>query len=400
MNKIKKIIYVIITIISIFTFSSNVNAVTMNEPIRVCEYGVRDGDDGSTWESRIVIEVYSRTFMRINGAGSYIVKSIFFEDGTLNEGVAFYNTDGSKQYVAYGEDTSASKSQYYYYISLWPFDTTYQSLEGKCPPTVKYEVKHEGGTRTKTYFLFYNDDLDKPATPDSIFLANCPSGYSCLSYPSLIRGDDSIVETVGFDSATGRLIEKGSKDKPLSEIADDYGCPTYTAGLNQIRNSMDKVSPASCNNNAYFNKAYQDLNEMCNRYKSSSYYADEDSDELQTKACSKACTLFRDNVAKICGYDVNQPSCGSLGSRTIDWIFKIIRIVRYAVPALLVILSIIDYIKAIASDSDDEIKKTNGRVIKRMIAAALVFLVPFLLEFILNLFEIPGLNSNNPFCAN
>ena len=394
MNKIKNIIYMIITFISLFVFSNDVKAVTMTEPIRICEYGVRNGDDGSTWDSRIKIEVYSRTFLRIDGAASYIVKSILFQDGGLAGGKAFYNTDGTKDYVAYGEDVSTVKSGYYYYISLWPFDSTYQSLEGKCPPTLRYELWAEGGGWTRYHLFFFNDDLDKPVTIKD-FWSNILVDAE--------HNDDAwlskLTKAIDLDKK-GRLIEKESKDKPLSEIADDYGCPTYTAGLNQIKSSMNKVSPASCNNNAYFNKAYQDLNEMCNRYKSSSYYADEDSDELQTKACSKACTLFRDNVAKICGYDVNQPSCGSLGSRTIDWIFKIIRIVRYAVPALLVILSIIDYIKAIASDSDDEVKKTNGRVIKRMIAAALVFLVPFLLEFILNLFEIPGLNSNNPFCAN
>lgn len=389
----KKIIYIFITIISLFIFSNNVDAVTMTEPIRICEYGIRDGDDGSTWESRIKIEVYSRTLLRIDGAASYIVKSIFFQDGKI-AGEAFYNTDGAKDYVAYGEDVSTVESAYYYYVSLWPFDTTYQDLDGKCPPTLRYDIWTEGGAWTRFHFFFYNDDLDKPATVKDI--------WSNILFDSDSTDDsevEKVTDAVGLDTK-GRLIEKESKDKPLSEIADDYGCRTYTAGLNQIKKSMNKVSPASCNNNAYFNKAYQDLNEMCNRYKSSSYYADEDSDELQTKACSKACTLFRDNVAKICGYDVNQPSCGSLGSRTIDWIFKIIRIVRYAVPALLVILSILDYIKAIASDSDDEVKKTNGKVVKRMIAAALVFLVPFLLEFILNLFEIPGLNSNNPFCAN
>ncbi len=396
----KKIIYIFITIISLFIFSNNVDAVTMTEPIRICEYGIRDGDDGSTWESRIKIEVYSRTFLRIDGAGSYIVKSIFFQDGGIVGGEAFSNTDGAKSYTAYGEDVSTATSKYFYYVSLWPFDTTYQDLQGKCPPTLRYELWFEGGTLTNYHFMFFNDDLDKPATVSdfwSFAKVNSDNNWWYSDEKSLV--ETAIGDSVGLEKK-GRLIEKESKDKPLSEIADDYGCPTYTAGLNQIKNSMNKVSPASCNNNAYFNKAYQDLNEMCNRYKSSSYYADEDSDELQTKACSKACTLFRDNVAKICGYEVNEPSCGSLGSRTIDWIFKIIRIVRYAVPALLVILSILDYIKAIASDSDDEVKKTNGKVVKRMIAAALVFLVPFLLEFILNLFEIPGLNSNNPFCAN
>ena len=43
----------------------------------------------------------------------------------------------------------------------------------------------------------------------------------------------------------------------------------------------------------------------------------------------------------------------------------------------------LDFIKAIGADKEDEMKKAQGRFIRRVIAAALIFIIPFILEFIL-----------------
>ena len=59
---------------------------------------------------------------------------------------------------------------------------------------------------------------------------------------------------------------------------------------------------------------------------------------------------------------------------------------------------ILDFIKAIASESDDEMKKVSARFAKRLIAAALIFIIPFILDFILRMFNI-GLDAENPFCS-
>ena len=57
--------------------------------------------------------------------------------------------------------------------------------------------------------------------------------------------------------------------------------------------------------------------------------------------------------------------------------------IKYIAPVLVIVLGILDFIKAIGSDKDDEMKKAQGRFMRRLIAAAIIFLVPFIIEFIL-----------------
>ncbi|MDO4963845.1 MAG: hypothetical protein Q4E75_07120, partial [bacterium] len=47
-------------------------------------------------------------------------------------------------------------------------------------------------------------------------------------------------------------------------------------------------------------------------------------------------------------------------------------------------LGILDFIKAMSQDKDDEMKKAQKRFVIRLISAALIFILPFILEFILN----------------
>ena len=78
-----------------------------------------------------------------------------------------------------------------------------------------------------------------------------------------------------------------------------------------------------------------------------------------------------------------------MSERLVSWLMKIIEWIRYIVPTLLIILSIIEFIKAIASDSEDEIRKAGSRFVKRLIVAALIFVLPLILEFLLGIFNIP-----------
>ena len=58
-------------------------------------------------------------------------------------------------------------------------------------------------------------------------------------------------------------------------------------------------------------------------------------------------------------------------------------LVQIAVPILLVIFASLDLIKAISSGKDDEIKKNQKVVLKRFIAAVLVFFVLAVVKFVI-----------------
>ena len=74
------------------------------------------------------------------------------------------------------------------------------------------------------------------------------------------------------------------------------------------------------------------------------------------------------------------------------WLNNIVRWAKYILPVIVIILGILDFIKAVGSDKEDDMKKAQGKFMKRLIAAALVFIVPLILEFIL---EKMGFNYNS-----
>ena len=200
------------------------------------------------------------------------------------------------------------------------------------------------------------------------------------------------------------LVLKGvDKNNPDSD--DKYDCSGFSAKLNYLKkvknNEIPELvkNPGGCDNNTYFNEAYNEFYQLCTRYISSMSYVDNSGSNLKSRSCMKACSDLRDTVDDMCDAKTSG-YCGSLGNKFVNWIFRIIRIIRYALPALLIILSILDFIKAIAEEDESKMKEATKRFIRRLIAVALLFIIPFILNFLLKIFNIPGLNASNPFCAN
>lgn len=63
----------------------------------------------------------------------------------------------------------------------------------------------------------------------------------------------------------------------------------------------------------------------------------------------------------------------------------IVTLIQFVVPILLIVWGILDLSKAITAGKEDEIKKWRTALVQRIIAAVVVFLVPFLV------FTITGL---------
>lgn len=108
-------------------------------------------------------------------------------------------------------------------------------------------------------------------------------------------------------------------------------------------------------------------------------------------SCLEFCLELERKIAVVkqtSAKDYNQSQCG-FSARLINWIMKIIKWMRYIVPILLIILSVIDFIRAVSSDSEDEMRKVGAKFVKRLIVAALIFVLPLLLEFVLGIFNVP-----------
>lgn len=148
-----------------------------------------------------------------------------------------------------------------------------------------------------------------------------------------------------------------------------------------------KNSYLNTKNVSYKLKYKQTLDELktaCNQAMSSADWND---------ACVNRCLYLSKEAAewnKIFNPTSATNDCG-FSDKLFAWILNIMKWVKYILPVLVIILGIIDFIKAIGADKDDEIKKAQGRFVRRLIAAALVFLVPLIIEFVLKKF---GFNSN------
>lgn len=188
------------------------------------------------------------------------------------------------------------------------------------------------------------------------------------------------------EGSTSESGEKPSSDSACS-IVDEYlnDLTTYAQQYKACKESNNCVNGGSMNE---FTQVEERLKSYCNSVYSVSYYSD---------SCTQACVSTDSKIAKIKAAnkmgvgDGGTGSC-SLSDRLTNWIFKIVKWVRYLVPILLIVLSVLDFIKAIASDSEDEIRKVGSKFVKRLIVSALIFILPLILEFLLGIF---GIGTNN-----
>ena len=95
-------------------------------------------------------------------------------------------------------------------------------------------------------------------------------------------------------------------------------------------------------------------------------------------------------------------NCDIISNELVDKLKWFLDIVKIAGPLLALGLGTLDFIKTVASgDADKEMKNTFKKFGTRLIAAALLFLVPFILAFLMDLFlgNQNGYNSDDPFCG-
>lgn len=63
---------------------------------------------------------------------------------------------------------------------------------------------------------------------------------------------------------------------------------------------------------------------------------------------------------------------------------SVINIIKIAVPILLIIFGLLDLTKAVVASKEDEIKKSQGTFVKRLIAAVIVFLAIHIVQIVIN----------------
>lgn len=81
---------------------------------------------------------------------------------------------------------------------------------------------------------------------------------------------------------------------------------------------------------------------------------------------------------------------GILGEDLTALLKDALRLMQIAGPILVIIMTIIDLIKAVASGGKDDLSKLGTKTLKRLIYAVLLFVIPSLLDWLFSLFSIYG----------
>lgn len=83
-------------------------------------------------------------------------------------------------------------------------------------------------------------------------------------------------------------------------------------------------------------------------------------------------------------------SAGSEIVQVIAIVRLVMNVICIVVPIVMIVLGTIDLFKAVTASKDEEIKKKQQTLIKRIIAGILVFLVPTIVSLLMNLIGAGG----------
>ena len=230
-------------------------------------------------------------------------------------------------------------------------------FSGFCDTTVLVIKSWHNSTQTTNLEVLFNDTLE----------AEAREYIEPLSGAGQYK--DVEIDWAEFD-------EDNSTGKP-----DDIGwdCDLYKLYFKKIEESSKSIKNCNQANNCTikygeYEKNKQLLRDYCRiQYK----YLD-----VKT-SCVNACLNSSDEINKLGVENLNSVYMCGFSEKLIQWIANIVKWLKYIVPVIVIVLGILDFIKAIASEKDDEMKKAQGRFTKRLIAAALIFIIPFIIEFIL-----------------
>ena len=91
--------------------------------------------------------------------------------------------------------------------------------------------------------------------------------------------------------------------------------------------------------------------------------------------------------------------CGIFSNEIKSWLIQVLDIIKVAALVLTLIFGMLDFFKGVASGNADAMKKMWNNFSKRLIAVIILFLLPVMIEFILGLVNISGIDASNPLCG-
>jgi hypothetical protein len=327
----------------------------------------------------------------LGGSGSQVSSALQFMKGYLD--------DEPLDSIAMIKDTKSNKKKYISTMSGYNKQMADAVKNKRCPSTVNitYATCNPGPV---IFYNFNSDIWDWFELKDDIykFYVNDKIGSNDTTITSC-----NYKEKAETDTVVWQLDEKKTKNKSVNLM---FACKKLSNYLTANENKSKSVKKywdkyKSCvdknKNNKLKCKSYKDKYEAkllevrtwCNSVIDNRAY---------NSSCLQGCVDLNDSLYNIqCVKKTNnkevdicvkkETNC-NLSSEIIAFIYNILKWLKYIAPVLVIILGILDFIKALAAQDDDAMKKAQGRFVKRLIAAALLFLLPLIIDYILNIFNL------------
>lgn len=146
----------------------------------------------------------------------------------------------------------------------------------------------------------------------------------------------------------------------------DYGVIMY------IRNAQAQIDE----NFYYFAESLQEAQEIYNQYSTNSDVKD------------IAIVSISSNIPSNNEGENDNPEykygCDIFGDTLVDIIRQIYGYFKWIIPVLIVILSMLDFVKVVGTGKDDDFKKAQNNLLKRVVMGVLFFLIPTLISLVIN----------------
>lgn len=221
--------------------------------------------------------------------------------------------------------------------------------------------------------------------------------------------EEEYKQSIGFTIDGGRYKELLQQLRPPLEALNSSAI-YYNLTVDGTNSSLSKFtsdytlcSSSECSKQSeyYTEQGLKNIRTYCNNvYDSYPKYKGNSDMDLRMKECMSFNTFYQELVKNGIVNDLGD-GCGILPDELVDKLEFILDLIKIAGPLIALGLGTLDFIKVIANgDADKEMKTAFKRFMTRLIAAALLFIIPIILAFLLDIFlgSEEGYDSDNPFC--
>ena len=367
-----------------------------------CKGGTRHDNNGT-----LIIDYNGSSVNMASTTDLFGIGSSLYEEGKKIK--HFGIEDGEKNVFM----TKTGKVTKIYYVHDFRPLIEYYELTGKYPTYVVADytgVDHSGTVISTSYlrYTYYPSDFQ---TTEQDFELEMPTKVVSYEDVDLIVGDakkwcrnvdyfkdhpdngsyQQVVNTcwIGSQGTIHTIHYFFSTD--LSENADLNSCDDLSAMVNKAKEAYKEGGHDS----EEYISAYKWILAKCglngDGYIDKRYFSTE-------SECYNICISFSDDFAEMDPEFMKYTNHCGFGEEMIAWIMRILKILRYIVPIIVIVTSTIEYISAIGAADDDAMKKTGNRFSKRLLIMIVFFILPSILQFLFNIFNVPGLDSSDPYC--